>query len=105
MKMKKAVAKTAKPERRIPRTLSRRTLLKGALGAAVALPWLELMRPRGLRGPATAREGAWQAATVEKPTDFGPIVQVVDDRLGTARPSLGFALLRWLGTRVGRVHR
>ena len=39
----------AKPERRIPRTLSRRALLKGALGVGVALPWLELMRPRGIR--------------------------------------------------------
>src|SRR5262249_14345702 len=43
---KKAVAK---PERRIPRTLSRRALLKGALGVGIALPWLELMRPRSLR--------------------------------------------------------
>ena len=41
-----------KPERRIPRTLSRRALLKGALGVGVALPWLELMRPRGLRASA-----------------------------------------------------
>jgi hypothetical protein len=43
---------TSKPERRIPRTLSRRALLKGALGATVALPWLELMRPRGLSAHA-----------------------------------------------------
>jgi hypothetical protein len=42
-----------KPQRLIPRRLSRRTLLKGALGASVALPWLELMRPRGLRASAT----------------------------------------------------
>ena len=42
----------SKPERRIPRTLSRRALLKGALGVGVALPWLELMRPRGLRASA-----------------------------------------------------
>jgi len=39
----------AKPERRIPRTISRRAMLRGALGVGVALPWLELMRPRGLR--------------------------------------------------------
>ena len=39
-------------ERRIPRTLSRRALLRGALGVGVALPWLELMRPRGLRAQA-----------------------------------------------------
>ena len=45
-------ATTPKPERRIPRRLSRRALLKGALGAAVALPWLELMRPRGLGAQA-----------------------------------------------------
>jgi hypothetical protein len=43
---------TPKPERRIPRRLSRRALLKGALGATVALPWLELMRPRGLGAQA-----------------------------------------------------
>jgi len=36
-------------QHRIPRTLSRRALLKGALGVGVALPWLELMRPRGIR--------------------------------------------------------
>ena len=42
----------AKPERRTPRTLSRRAMLKGALGVGVALPWLELMRPRGLRASA-----------------------------------------------------
>src|SRR5262245_28978716 len=37
-----------------PRTrlLSRRGLLKGALGVGVALPWLELMRPRSLRAQA-----------------------------------------------------
>ena len=39
-------------ERRIPRRLSRRALLRGALGVGVALPWLELMRPRGLRAQA-----------------------------------------------------
>jgi hypothetical protein len=38
-----------KPVRRIPRALSRRALLKGALGVGVALPWLELMRPRDIR--------------------------------------------------------
>jgi hypothetical protein len=43
-----------KVERRIPRTLSRRALLKGALGASIALPWLELMRPRGLGAQAVA---------------------------------------------------
>ena len=42
----------SRPERRIPRRLSRRALLKGALGVGVALPWLELMRPRGLRAQA-----------------------------------------------------
>ena len=42
-------AARSKPDRRIPRPLSRRALLKGALGVGVALPWLELMRPRGLR--------------------------------------------------------
>jgi hypothetical protein len=36
-------------QHQIPRTLSRRALLKGALGVGVALPWLELMRPRGIR--------------------------------------------------------
>jgi hypothetical protein len=51
MKMK-TPKPTPKSERRIPRTLSRRALLKGALGATVALPWLELMRPRGLRADA-----------------------------------------------------
>ena len=45
-------AASGKPERRTPRTLSRRALLKGALGVGVALPWLELMRPRGLRASA-----------------------------------------------------
>jgi len=40
---------TSKPERRLPRTISRRAMLRGALGVGVALPWLELMRPRGLR--------------------------------------------------------
>ena len=49
-----------KPERRIPRTLSRRAMLRGALGVGVALPWLELMRPRGLR-----------AQTVAPPKRFG----------------------------------
>ena len=39
-------------ERRIPRRLSRRALLRGALGVGVALPWLELMRPRGRRAQA-----------------------------------------------------
>jgi hypothetical protein len=38
-----------KPERRIPRVLSRRAMLKGALGVGVALPWMNLMRPRSLR--------------------------------------------------------
>ena len=48
--------KSKKPaiERRIPRQLSRRALLRGALGVGVALPWLELMRPRGLRAEAGA---------------------------------------------------
>ena len=32
--------------------MSRRTMLRGALGVGVALPWLELMRPRGLRAQA-----------------------------------------------------
>lgn len=49
-----------KAERRIPRTLSRRAMLRGALGVGVALPWLELMRPRGLR-----------AQTVAPPKRFG----------------------------------
>jgi hypothetical protein len=44
-----AFGPVAKPERRIPRRLSRRAMLKGALGVGVALPWLELMRPRSLR--------------------------------------------------------
>jgi hypothetical protein len=48
--MKKAASK---PERRIPRTLSRRAMLKGALGVGVALPWLELMRPRSLRAQSS----------------------------------------------------
>jgi hypothetical protein len=47
-------------ERRIPRRLSRRAMLKGALGLGVALPWLELMRPRGLR-----------AAGANQPKRFG----------------------------------
>jgi len=37
-----------KPERRIRRVLSRRAMLKGALGVGVALPWMNLMRPRSL---------------------------------------------------------
>jgi len=48
MQGKTSTAK-AKPERRIPRALSRRAMLKGALGVGVALPWLELRRPRSLR--------------------------------------------------------
>src|SRR5262249_44294422 len=57
-----AMKKTTKgkPERRIPRTLSRRAMLRGALGVGVALPWLEVMRPRGLR-----------AQTVAPPKRFG----------------------------------
>jgi hypothetical protein len=43
----------SKPERRIPRALSRRAMLRGALGVGVALPWLELMRPRSLRAQAS----------------------------------------------------
>ena len=34
--------------------LSRRTILRGAGGAAIALPWLEAMRPRRARAAATA---------------------------------------------------
>ena len=46
-------------QHQIPRTLSRRALLKGALGVGVALPWLELMRPRGIRAQsAVARPSA-----------------------------------------------
>jgi len=52
--------KKADIERRISRTLSRRAMLRGALGVGVALPWLELMRPRGLR-----------AQTVAPPKRFG----------------------------------
>jgi hypothetical protein len=47
--MKLNVGKKNKPDRLIPRQLSRRAMLKGALGVGVALPWLELMRPRSLR--------------------------------------------------------
>jgi hypothetical protein len=55
--------KPAAPARRhqIPRTLSRRALLRGALGVGVALPWLELMRPRGIRA----------ASAVSPPKRFG----------------------------------
>jgi hypothetical protein len=42
------------PRRQIPRALSRRALLRGALGVGVALPWLELMRPRGIRAASAA---------------------------------------------------
>jgi uncharacterized protein DUF1552 len=41
-------------QRLIPRTLSRRALLKGALGVGIALPWLELMRPRSIRAQSVA---------------------------------------------------
>ena len=34
--------------------LSRRTILRGAGGAAIALPWLEALRPRRARAAATA---------------------------------------------------
>ena len=38
----------------ISRQLSRRTMLKGALGVGVALPWLEIMMPKGIRAQAAA---------------------------------------------------
>ena len=41
-------------QRQIPRKLSRRALLKGALGVGVGLPFLELMRPRGIRAQPVA---------------------------------------------------
>ena len=41
-------------QRLIPRKLSRRALLKGALGVGIALPWLELMRPRSIRAQSVA---------------------------------------------------
>jgi hypothetical protein len=44
--------KTQQPA--ISRRISRRTMLRGALGAGVALPWLEIMMPRGLRAQAAA---------------------------------------------------
>ena len=44
-----------KPRSTIPRQLSRRALLKGALGVGVALPWLKLMRPRGMRAASARR--------------------------------------------------
>jgi len=52
----KAAMRTATPVRGIPRRLSRRALLKGALGVGVGLPFLNLMRPRGIRaeGPVAA---------------------------------------------------
>jgi hypothetical protein len=58
MKMKghmqdSAKKSAAKPERRILRALSRRAMLKGALGVGVALPWLDLMRPRSLRAQSS----------------------------------------------------
>ena len=66
----------AKPERRTPRTLSRRALLKGALGVGVALPWLELMRPRGLRAsagvPAPKRFGVFFSPCGTIPENWRP---------------------------------
>jgi hypothetical protein len=38
----------------IHRPISRRSMLKGALGVGVALPWLEVMLPRGLRAQTAA---------------------------------------------------
>ena len=48
--------RTSKPAqvRLIPRQLSRRTMLKGALGVGVALPWLEIMMPKTLRAQSAA---------------------------------------------------
>jgi len=38
----------------ISRRISRRTMLRGALGVGVALPWMEIMLPRGLRAQSAA---------------------------------------------------
>jgi uncharacterized protein DUF1552 len=73
----KMMKKTPKPQPQIPRTLSRRTLLKGALGVGVALPWLELMRPRGIRAQsavdAPKRFGIFFSPCGTIPENWAPV--------------------------------
>ena len=64
------------PLRMIPRRLSRRALLRGALGVGVGLPFLELMQPRGIRAQtATApkRFGIFFSPCGTIPENWRPI--------------------------------
>jgi hypothetical protein len=58
MSTTKRTTTTTKPKpqimRLIPRQISRRTMLRGALGAGISLPLLELMRPRSTRAQAAS---------------------------------------------------
>jgi hypothetical protein len=72
--------------RSIPRKLSRRTLLRGAFGAGVALPWLEAMMPRGARAQSATppkRFGVVFSACGTIPENWTP----VGNNPSTATPS------------------
>jgi Protein of unknown function (DUF1552) len=88
----KRTTKTTKPERRISRTLSRRAMLKGALGVGVALPWLNLMRPRGLRAqaavPPPKRFGVMFSPCGTIPENWRPTLNNRDERDFTLSPIL-----------------
>lgn len=62
--------------RSIPRQLSRRTMLRGALGAGVALPFLDAMMPRSSRAQAVAvpkRFGVMFSACGTTPEFWTPV--------------------------------
>jgi hypothetical protein len=85
----KAIQAAPKRQHQIPRTLSRRALLRGALGVGVALPWLELMRPRGIR--AQSQPGAPKRFGVFF-TPCGTIPENWRSTLGDSRMDTDFTL-------------
>src|SRR5450432_2496836 len=62
--------------RSIPRRLSRRTMLRGALGAGVALPFLDAMMPKSSRAQAVAvpkRFGVFFSSCGTEPEFWTPV--------------------------------